>query len=290
MLDLAVGVAILFGLGIVFATLLAVAHKKFKVEEDPRIDRVEALLPGANCGACGSPGCRAFAEMVVNGEVKPGRCTVSSSDKVEEIAALLGVEMGTEEKRVARLLCAGGKNEAHQAASYAGETTCRAVTMVAAGGKGCIWGCLGHGDCETACTFDAITMSDDRLPVVDIDRCTACSDCVTTCPKDLFTLMPLSQRLIVQCRSLLSGEAAEELCSVACNACGRCAMDAAEGLIEMRNNLPVIHAEKLEFQSRAAVARCPTGAIVWVEGQQFAHPEAAVLPLGRVGVHREEEE
>lgn len=288
MLDLILGVAILFGLGVVFATLLAVAHRRFRVEEDPRIDRVEELLPGANCGACGSPGCRAFAERVVKGEAKPGRCTVSPAEKVEEIAALLGVEMGTEEKRVARLLCAGGKNEAHQAARYAGESTCRAATIVSAGGKGCIWGCLGYGDCETACTFGAIAMNEDRLPVVDIDRCTACGDCVSACPKDLFVLAPLRQKLIVQCRSLLAGEAAEALCSVACNACGRCALDAPEDLIEMRNNLPVIDTEKLEFQTAAATARCPTGAIAWVEGRQFARPAAAVLPLGRVGVHRED--
>jgi RnfABCDGE-type electron transport complex B subunit len=286
MLDMTIGVAILFGLGVVFATLLAVAHKKLRVVEDPRIDRVDDLLPGANCGACGSPGCRAFAEMVVNGEAKPGRCTVSPQENVESIANLLGVEMGTEEKRVARLLCAGGKHEAHQAASYSGEQSCRAITMVSAGGKGCIWGCLGHGDCEKACTFDAITMNEDRLPVVDIDKCTACGDCVVSCPKDLFTLMPLSQKLIVQCRSLLSGEAAEELCSVACNACGRCALDAAEGLITMSNNLPVIHTEKIEAQSIEAIHRCPTGAIAWVEGSQFQRPQEAPLPLGRVGVSR----
>jgi H+/Na+-translocating ferredoxin:NAD+ oxidoreductase subunit B len=289
MLDMAVGVAILFGLGLFFATLLALAHKKFKVIEDPRIDRVEELLPGANCGACGSPGCRAFAEMVVAGEARPGQCTVSPNEQVEAIADLLGVEMGTEEKRVARLLCAGGKNEAHQQAIYSGEATCRAVTMVSAGSKGCIWGCLGHGDCAEACTFDAITMNDDRLPVVNIDRCTACGDCVITCPKDLFMLLPLRQKLLVQCRSLLAGDEAEALCSVACTACGRCALDAEEGLITMQNNLPVIHADRIEHQSRAAIQRCPTGAIVWVEGMQFRRTKEAPLPLGRVGVRREEE-
>lgn len=287
-MESAIGIGILFGLGLFFATLLAVAYKQFKVEEDPRIDAVEGLLPGANCGACGSPGCRAFAELVVEGEARPGRCTVSPAQQVEMIADLLGVEMGTEEKRVARLLCAGGKHEAHQTAVYAGEATCRAATMVAGGGKGCIWGCLGHGDCEIACTFGAIRMNDDRLPVVDIDKCTACSDCVETCPKDLFTLMPLSRKLIVQCRSLLSGEAAEELCSVACNACGRCAMDAPEGLITMSNNLPVIDAGRIEEQTVHAIERCPTNAIVWVEGRQFSRTAAAPLPLGRVDALRAE--
>jgi Na+-translocating ferredoxin:NAD+ oxidoreductase subunit B len=107
------------------------------------------------------------------------------------------------------------------------------------------------------------------LPVVDIDRCTACGDCVEACPLDLFTLMPLDHPLIVQCKSLLEGEAATALCSVACNACGRCASD-APGLIRMERGLAVIDYNRIEQANPAAIARCPTGAIVWLEGQQFS--------------------
>ncbi len=290
MLDIIVGVGILFGLGVLFAVLLAFANKKFKVFEDPRIDAVEEMLPGANCGACGVPGCHAFAETVVAGDAGPGKCTVSSPEGVETIADFLGVEAGGEEKRVARLLCAGGRNEAHQAIDYSGESTCRAVTMVASGSKECIWGCLGLADCEVACDFDAIHMNDNRLPVVDVDKCTACNDCVDACPKDLFTLMPMSRKLIVQCRSLLAGDSAENLCSVACTACGRCVVDAAPGLLEMVNNLPVMDMEKNDLATLAATSRCPTNAIVWVEEGQFASQRPTPLPLGRVGVQRVKEE
>jgi len=86
----------------------------------------------------------------------------------------------------------------------------------------------------------------------------------------LFALMPADHRLIVQCRNLLSGESATAVCSVACNACGRCAAD-APGLIEMKNGLAVIDYARVEQANPAATARCPTGAIVWLEGeQQFA--------------------
>ena len=141
---------------------------------------------------------------------------------------------------------------------------------MAGGGKGCTWGCLGLADCERDCLLDAIYMNEDGLPVVIPEKCTACNDCVETCPKDLFVLMPMDQKLIVQCRNLVHGEPAEAMCSVACNACSRCVADAQPGLIEMIDNLAVIDYGKNELAGPEATARCPTNAIVWVEGQQFA--------------------
>jgi Na+-translocating ferredoxin:NAD+ oxidoreductase RNF subunit RnfB len=260
---------VLGGVGLFFGFLIAMANKKFQVWEDPRIDDVEELLPSSNCGACGLPGCRAFAEAVVAGTEKPSGCTVMGPDDIDDVAAYLGVDAGEANKRVARLLCAGGKNEAVQFSTYLGLSTCKAAAAVAGGGKGCNWGCLGLGDCEEVCLLDAIYMNDDELPVVIPDRCTACNDCVIACPKDLFELMPLEQKLIVQCKNLLKGDAAEDLCSVACNACNRCVADSEPGVIEMINNLAVINYEKNDLTSRKAIERCPTKAIVWVEGQQF---------------------
>jgi ferredoxin len=151
---------------------------------------------------------------------------------------------------------------------------------VAGGGKGCSWACLGLADCERACTFDAIFMNDRELPVVVPELCTACGDCVTACPKDLFTLMPAEQHLIVQCRSQLEGAAADALCAAACNACGRCVMDAAPGLIQIQNGLAVIDYSKNPLASPAATRRCPTSAIVWVEGMQFAGASSAAPASG----------
>lgn len=284
--EIITAIAILTGLGLLFATILAVAYKKLRVYEDPRIDKVEEMLPGANCGACGMPGCRAFAEKVVEGELNPGKCTVSSADGIENIAGFLGVEASTEEKRVARLLCAGGIEEAHNKARYKGAlSTCRGEAVVAGGPKDCSWGCLGLGDCESVCDFDAISMNEDGLPLVDTEKCTACGDCVEICPKDLFILMPISHKLIVQCKSLLEGDLATDKCSVACNGCGRCASDAAPGLIEIKNGLATVDYSKFELALPNATKRCPTGAIVWLEGdQQFQLKETESLPLGRVEV------
>jgi Na+-translocating ferredoxin:NAD+ oxidoreductase RNF subunit RnfB len=264
---LATSAAILGGVGTFFAVVIVLVRKKLYVWEDPRIDQVAAMLPGANCGACGVPGCRAFAEGLVTGTYQPAVCTVGSAEGRADIAAYLGVDVGTATTRVARLLCAGGCDVAPRQADYLGLQTCRAAAAVAGGGKACAWGCLHLADCRVACTFDAIYMNEVDLPVVIPEKCTACGDCVEACPKDLFVLMPLAHQLIVQCKNLLEGEDAESACAVACNACGRCAAD-APGLIEMVNGLAVIDYTKYAVATPHAIKRCPTGAIVWVEGAQ----------------------
>ena len=272
----AAAAAILAGVGLVFGALIALANRRFKVWEDPRIDEVAALLPGANCGACGFPGCRGFAEACVQGQVKPAGCTVMSEDMRADVAAYLGVDAGQAEKRVARLLCAGGLDVAPRKAAYRGLESCAAAVAVGGGGKGCAWGCVGLADCAVACTFGAITMSANGLPVVDAEKCTACNDCVVACPLELFTIMPMDHHLVVQCRSLLQGDDATRVCAVACNACGRCAAD-APGLITMRDGLAVVDYARIELETKDATSRCPTGAIIWLEGGQFAELREEVM-------------
>lgn len=261
--------AIMTILGLLFGVLLAVAYRFLRVREDPRVQRTTELLPGTNCGACGEPGCLAFAIKLVQGETQPRQCTVSSPDHIETIADYLGVDPGDQDRQVARLRCAGGQAQAFQIAEYQGFEGCNAAAVVSGGGKGCAWGCLGLGDCQRACTFDAIHMNGNGLPVVTPDRCTACGDCVTVCPKDLFVLQPLSQPLFVQCANPLAGAAVTRLCAVGCDACGKCAADAPK-LIRMEGELPFIDYHAGIAASPQATRRCPTGAIQWLDGQQFA--------------------
>ena len=261
-----IAVATLGSLTLLLAIMLIIANKKFYVYEDPRIDQVEDMLPHANCGACGYPGCRPFAQALVEGDVLPGKCTVSTDAGRQSIAVYLGVALGEEEKIVARLACAGGANVAINRANYQGVQTCQAATLVSGGGKGCFWGCLGYGDCEMVCDFDAIDMNEQHLPIVNVDRCTACGDCVEICPKDLFSLQPISHRLWVACKNLEAGDEILEECKVACTACGKCAMDAPGNLIEMKNNLPVINYLE-NHNTMVPIERCPTGAIVWIDDE-----------------------
>ena len=272
-------VAALGGLTLALATLLVLANQKLRVEEDPRIDQVEDMLPHTNCGACGFPGCRTFAEALVQREALPGKCTVSPDAERSRIAAFLGVDVGAEEKRVARLACAGGTNVTRRHARYDGPMSCRTAAQVAGGGKGCFWGCLGHGDCEDVCDFDAIRMDAHSLPVVDEAACTACGDCVDVCPKDLFSLHPVSHRLWVACKSLEAGDEILEDCEVACTACGRCAMD-APGLVTMQDNLAVVDYGR-KHATDVPIQRCPTGAIVWIDPQKGPRRGAAAPKIIR---------
>lgn len=265
MVSIFVAVAFMSVLGLMLASILVVANKRLFVFEDPRIDQVEELLPHANCGACGTAGCRPFAELLVKREIDPGKCTVNSKDMNQVIANFLGVAMGNQEKQVARLACAGGSHVAYIRASYGGINSCRAAAMVSGGGKGCSWGCLGLGDCEQVCDFKAIHMNRYGLPIVSESDCTACNDCVEVCPKDLFSLQPIGHQLWVACKNREFGDEAEAECSVICTACGRCVQDSPEGLIEIRDNLAVIDFTKNSLASRVAIERCPTGAIVWLE-------------------------
>jgi RnfABCDGE-type electron transport complex B subunit len=264
-----IALAALGSLTLVLALMLVTANKKLYVYEDPRIDAVDDMLPHANCGACGYPGCRPFAEALVAKEALPGKCTVSSDDGRAAIAAFLGVALGTEEKKVARLACAGGSNVALNRANYQGISSCQAAALVSGGGKACFWGCLGHGDCEKVCDFAAITMNEQGLPVVDTEKCTACGDCVDVCPKDLFSLQPMSHRLWVACKNLEHGEDILEACQVGCTACGKCAMDAPGELITMIHNLPVINYAE-NHNTQIPIQRCPTGAIVWLDDHEGA--------------------
>ncbi len=264
-MDFVTPIATMVGLALVLASMLVLADSRLHVADDPRIDAVEGMLPHTNCGSCGYPGCRPFAEALIAGEALPAQCTVGSDLDHQRIAQYLGVEVGAREHQVARLACAGGTNVSRHHARYQGWSNCAAATVVAGGGKGCFWGCLGYGDCQKACTFDAIDMNEFRLPVVDEQKCTACGDCVVACPKDLFSLQQRTDRLWVACRSLEAGDAILQDCQVACTACQRCAQDAPH-VIQMSQNLPVIDYSQGPLTA-APTQRCPTGAIVWIDEQ-----------------------
>ncbi len=266
------GVGILAGVSLVLAGLISLCYLKLRVWEDPRIETVAKMLPGANCGACGFPGCRGLAEQIVLRKAKPASCTVSTQDGRDDIAEFMGIDAGEAVKRVARVMCGGGTDVARRRVEYHGLESCAAAVAVSGGGKACTWGCVGFADCAVACTFDAIRMTETSLPLVDPDKCTACGDCVEACPQGLFTILPLNAHLFVQCRSLLEGQDATAACQVACNACGRCAADATPGLVQMQmgGRLPVIDYSKIKQENIKAIRRCPTGAIVWLEGQQFS--------------------
>jgi RnfABCDGE-type electron transport complex B subunit len=260
MTELLIPVLTMTALGFLFSTGLVLAYKKLRVEEDPKIENVAAVLPQANCGACGFSGCRAFAEAVVKGEAEANGCPVGGEETAREVAAILGVETGKVIRKVARVHCRGTHQAAKDRGTYLGISTCYASHLLG-GNKQCSYGCLGYGDCVRACLFDAITIGEDGLPIIHEDKCTACGKCVDACPRNILELHPESQNILVFCRSEDRGPTARKVCKNACIACGIC-VRACPDAIALENNLAVIKdPKKIAPETIPEIEKCPTKAI-----------------------------
>ena len=267
--------------GCLAAIILYVAAQKFKVFEDPRIDQVEALLPGANCGGCGFAGCHSFAEGCVKAEeMKRLLCPVGGQATMDQIANVLGKAMESSEPTIAVVRCNGTCENRPKTSQYNGTKSCRIVANLYTGETGCSYGCLGYGDCETACMFDAIKINHTTgLPEVDDTKCTACGACAKACPKQVIELRkkgPKSRRIFVSCVNKDKGGIARKACVAACIGCGKCAKECPFEAITIENNLAYIDFRKCRL-CRKCVAVCPTGAIHEVNFPARA-PQAEATP------------
>ncbi len=187
---------LLGGMGLVIGAGLAVASKVFYVYVDPTVEKIDDLLPGANCGGCGYPGCAANAEAIVAGKSSPDSCVAGGPELAEAIAEVMGMKIEAKEPDIALPGCTYGVGEAALKYTYDGLSSCQAAAMLYGGMKECQIGCLGLGSCAAACPFDAITMSKDGLPVVDEVKCTGCGTCERVCPKNIITLSSVTRRIL----------------------------------------------------------------------------------------------
>lgn len=252
-------------LGVLCALILYAVAQKFKVYEDPRIDDVEKMLPGANCGGCGYAGCRTLATALVNDDdISDLFCPVGGAGTMKNIADFLGKAAAEREPMVAVLRCNGTCANRPRTNTYNGALSCAVEASLYAGETGCSYGCLGQGDCVEACNFDALHMDPETgLPVVDQDKCTACGACVKTCPKTLFELRkkgPKDRRVYVACMNRDKGAIARKNCTVACIACGKCVRTCPFDAITLESNLAYIDYNKCRL-CRKCVPECPTNAI-----------------------------
>jgi Na+-translocating ferredoxin:NAD+ oxidoreductase RNF subunit RnfB len=247
-------------MGLVFGALLAFASKKFAVEVDPRVVEVREAVPGANCGACGFPGCDAFSSAVVRGDAPVNGCPVGGAPVAQRVAQIMGLDAGETIKKIARVICEGHEENCGNRFDYDGFDSCVAANMLNGGPKNCLYGCMGLGSCVQVCPFDAIHINDKGLALVDPEKCTACNKCIEICPKFVITLVPYEQLTVVQCNNKDKGPMVRKNCSVACIACGICEKSCPYDAIHVLNNLAVIDYDKCT-NCMICVEKCPTKAI-----------------------------
>ncbi|MDD5079613.1 MAG: RnfABCDGE type electron transport complex subunit B [Candidatus Omnitrophica bacterium] len=250
-------------LGLLFGIGLAFASKKFEVKVDPRLEKIQGILPGVNCGACGQAGCAGFAEALLEGKVLADGCKVADDKVKEAIAVLLGQKLEKKIKKVARLRCNGGK-KVKDRFIYKGVKDCLSAKLHLGGQKQCLEGCLGFGTCAKACPFSAITMSEEGLPVVDIQKCKACNKCAQVCPKKLFSLVPINNKVIAACSLHEPGKDTKTVCPVGCIACKICEKACKYDAIHVIDYLAVIDHNKCTSCGEC-VKVCPAKTITIVK-------------------------
>jgi len=267
------------GLGLIYGIGLAIASKVFYVQIDPKIEKVNEALPGANCGGCSYAGCAAYAEAIVLHNAELNKCAPGGAATVKAIAEILGVTAVAAERKIALIHCqSGGKNNTNFRYNYNGISTCKAAVYVSSGPNLCNYGCVFQNDCVKACQFNAIHVDENGLRIVSKDKCTGCGACVVACPRNLIELIPVSKIVHVLCKSHDMGSEAKKACgnNTACIGCGICAKKCPKQAITIDNKLAIID-YNLCINCGICADNCPTKAIYDPRAEERAAKKAAAL-------------
>jgi Na+-translocating ferredoxin:NAD+ oxidoreductase RNF subunit RnfB len=192
-------------------------------------------------------------------------CPIGGMDVMREAAKLLGVKIAEKAPTIAVLYCNGTCENAPDKVIFSGLSSCRLAARISVGKSGCPNGCLRFGDCVDVCTFDALHISKEGIPVVNEKKCTSCNKCVKICPRELFEIRPRgvdNKRVYVACKNKQKGAVARKNCTVACIACSRCVKVCEE--ITVVDNLADIPASVDAIKYGEELAKCcPTKAIIY---------------------------
>jgi Na+-translocating ferredoxin:NAD+ oxidoreductase RNF subunit RnfB len=250
-------------LGILLGLGLAVAARLLAIRKDERVEAIENVLPGVNCGACGFAGCAAYAAEIVGGEVALDLCTVGGPDVAEQVAEIMEVEYehSTAAKQVPQVHCRGGRETAQYAFEYTGVKDCVALYALFGGNKVCKYGCLGLGSCIEVCPVDAIAYTAEGLVWVNKDICIGCGQCVKICPTGVMQWMPYDADYLIACSSKDKGGKVRKYCKVGCIACKICEKKSPEGGYKVEDNLSRID-YSVAGDRREGAEACPPKCIV----------------------------
>jgi electron transport complex protein RnfB len=263
------------GLALFASFGLGIAARKFYVPTDPKIEEIDTVLPQANCGACGYPGCKPFATAVAKGAAETNGCPVGGQETAIAVAQIMGVAAGagSADPLVAVVYCAGGTVNASDKVVYEGPHDCRTLALIGGGQKDCSFACVGLGTCEMECPFDAIHMNEFMLPVVDYTRCTGCNICAEVCPKNVIDMVPITKDHHVACSSRDRGKVTKSVCLVGCIACNKCVKACPLDAITIVDDLAEIDYTKCD-NCGECLKVCPTDIIV-----NYSHKRKQVAEL-----------
>lgn len=258
-----IAVLVVSGLGILIGLILAFASVIFAVPKDEKAEKIAEMLPGANCGACGYSGCQGYADALAKGDAQIGLCTVGGLALAKELSALLGGSGENVEKKVALVHCMGSCDSTENKAEYVGLKSCLAANKIGGGITSCTYGCIGLGDCERACPFDAIHVN-NGVSLVDKEKCKGCSKCISACPRDLISLVTYKPQAVVRCSNKQKGALTRKLCTSGCIGCMKCAKNCEADAITVKDFCAFVDVSKCTG-CRTCVENCPVGCITFFE-------------------------
>lgn len=261
--------------GCICAILLTIAAIKFAVPVDETQVKIRECLPGANCGACGFVGCDDYAAaLAADHTIAPNKCVPGGASAAAGIAAVLGVDAGSAEAKVANVMCSGLNDCTKPEMDYQGYKSCSAVKQFFGGPGTCKFGCIGLGDCVKACAFDAIEVC-NGVAKVNRDKCVGCGACANTCPQKIIDILPKTSRVTVGCSSHDTAKATKDACTVGCVGCKMCEKTCKFDAIHVEGGLAKIDPEKCKNCGMCAKA-CPRHIIHVVPKPGTAKPVVKV--------------
>ncbi len=265
----------LLALGFIASVVLAVASRVFYVEEDPRVEAIAEVLPGANCGGCGFAGCDAYAAAVIqDSAVSAGLCCAGGPEVAAKVADLAGKAAGNAEPQISFRRCVKDQGKVQKKFEYQGLPSCAAAAQVENGADACKFSCLGFGDCVKACGFGAMYIEND-LVQIDPDKCVACGACINVCPNAILEMIPRRARVQVFCSTKDKMKDVMNVCEAGCINCGKCVKKCPAGVIsQAEGNIHIDHAACLAYGpdcEEACVDACPRNIL-----RMMCHKGAAV--------------
>lgn len=253
---------ILAGLGIILGIGLAIADKKLTIEIDPKLEELQSIMPGANCGGCGYAGCSSYAEAVFKGIANPGLCSPGGNELAQKMGLIMDLEVQQQEKMVAYVFCKGNCEKTTKEYDYKGLKDCNAASILFKGDNGCKEGCLHLGSCISVCDSSAISRNSFGEIVVDKDKCIGCGKCTKICPNGVIKLIPYRATHVVACNSHDNGAFVRKVCQAGCIGCKICETKFPESGIKVENFLAKSDYQGSKEELDKAMEACPRKIIV----------------------------